>query len=64
MAATVAIQFRFFFVFYVFITHLLCSFLLLHRCEEGLVRPCFVVGEEEDMAAENPLDIGQVWHPG
>lgn len=39
------------------------SLLSLHRCEEGLVRPCFVVGEEEDLAAENPLDVGQVRHP-
>lgn len=43
-------------------THPLFSFFPL-RCEEGLVRPCFVVGEEEDMAAENPLDVGQVRHP-
>lgn len=46
-----------------FATHPLSTFLPLCRCEEGLVRPCFVVGEEEDMAAENPLDIGQVRHP-
>lgn len=34
------------------------------RCEEGLVRSCPLVGKEENMAAENPLDIGQVRHPG
>lgn len=42
---------------------LILSFISLHRREEGLVRPRFVVGEEEDLAAENPLDIGQVRHP-
>lgn len=39
-------------------------FTTLCRCKEGLVRSRLVVGEEEDMAAENPLDIGQVRHPG
>lgn len=34
------------------------------RCEEGLVGPCSLVGEEEDLAAEDPLDAGQVRHPG
>lgn len=38
-------------------------FFPFHRCKEGLVRPCFMVGEKEDMAAENPLDFGQVRHP-
>lgn len=37
---------------------------LLPRCEEGLVGPRLVVGKEEDMAAKNPLDVGQVRHPG
>lgn len=48
-----------------------CSFcelischLFPHRCEEGLVGPRSVVGEEEDVAAENPLDVGQIRHPG
>lgn len=50
-------------IFEVIITRPLSSFLPLRRCEEGLVRSCFVVGEEEDMAAENPLDVGQVRHP-
>lgn len=39
-----------------------CFYLLLRR-EEGLVGPRLVVGEKEDMAAENPLDVGQVRHP-
>lgn len=54
------ISFAYFFV--TAATHPLL-FLSLRRREEGLVRPCSVVGEEEDMAAENPLDAGQVRHP-
>lgn len=39
-------------------------FFAVFRCEEGLVGPCSLVGEEEDLAVENPLDAGQVRHPG
>lgn len=44
-------------------THLFHFFLPLLRCEEGLVGPRLVVGKEENVALENPLDVGQVWHP-
>lgn len=42
---------------------LVVSHLPLRR-EEGLVGPRPVVGEEEDVAAEDPLDAGQVRHSG
>lgn len=37
---------------------------LPRRGSSGLVGPCFVVGTEEMLAAQDPLDLGQVWDPG
>lgn len=34
------------------------------RGSSGLVGPCAVVGAEEMLAAQDPLDPGQVWNSG
>lgn len=46
------------------IVRLNLDYAFVYRDSAGLVRSCAVVGTEEMLAAQNSLDIGQMWDPG